>query len=219
MSVVPPFESPRFIAVEGPFGVGKTELAKILAEQLRARLVPDPEENPFLKAFYAGSPGGAFQAQFYFLMERFRRMRQLDLSPNARHTVVSDFVFEKDRLYANLNLGDEELRLYNQYYDRFAEQVPTADLVIYLQAKARDLKGRIARKKDSARVSGKYLEEVVEAYEHFFFHYKASNLLVIETSQIDFLDRKGDLQELLGRLRQPVRGTQYFLPLGSVPTD
>ena len=179
----------------------------------------DLEENPFLKDFYQGLPGGAFQAQFYFLIERFHRMQQLDQFLNPRHTVVSDFVFEKDRLYANLNLGDEELQLYNQYYDQFAVQVPTADLVIYLQSKAKVLKSRITRRKGHWRLFEKYLEEVVEAYDHFFFHYKASSLLVIETSEIDFLDRKDDLQELLRRLRQPVRGTQYFLPLGSVPTD
>src|SRR2546425_7482293 len=136
-------------------------------------------------------------------------------------TVISDYLFEKDKIFAYLNLGDAELQLYEQYFELLAEQVPIPDLVIYLQAKPEALKKRIAKKNVpfEHRISDEYLEAVVRAYEHFFFHYKSSNLLVVETSEIDFVHRNEDLRELLERLSQPVKGTQYFLPLGSATAD
>jgi len=221
MSNAPSFEQPRFIAVEGPIRVGKTSLADILAERLRASRLRDIEDNPFLEGFYRDKPGAGFQTQLYFLIERYKQLRALDLSASAHRTVVSDYLFEKDKIFAYLNLGDQELRLYDQYYTLLAEDVPIPDLVIYLQAKPETLRKRIAKKNVAMedRISEEYLEEVVKAYEHFFFHYKSSDLLVIETSEIDFVDRNEDLQELLQRLSQPVKGTQYFLPLGSTPAD
>ena len=221
MAAEPYFEPPRFIAVEGPLGVGKTELAKILSERLNARLLLDPTQNPFLEDFYKDRSGAAFPAQLSFLVERFKQMRELDLSSSARLTVVSDYIYEKDKLFACVNLNDEELKLYDQFYQFFAEQIPTADLVVYLQATTADLKERISKRKNpfESQISTDYLEEMIQAYEHFFFHYKASNLLVVDTSEIDFVDRNEDLQELFRRLQQPVRGTQYFLPLGSVSPD
>ena len=135
--------------------------------------------------------------------------------------IISDYIFEKDKIFAYLNLNDAELKVYDQYYEMFAEQVPIPDLVIYLQAKPEALRKRIEKKNVpfEPRISDDYLQAVVNAYEHFFFHYKSSDLLVIETSEIDFVDRNEDLQELLHRLSQPVTGTQYFLPLGSASAD
>ncbi|MGB9485567.1 MAG: deoxynucleoside kinase, partial [Terriglobia bacterium] len=126
-----------------------------------------------------------------------------------------------DKIFSYLNLNDIELQVYDQYYGILAEQVPIPDLVIYLQAKQETLKKRIAKKNVAfeGRISNEYLEALVHAYEHFFFHYKSSDLLVIDTSEIDFVDRSEHLQELLQRLSQPVKGTQYFLPLGSAPED
>jgi deoxyadenosine/deoxycytidine kinase len=218
---LPKFEPPRFIAIEGPIRVGKTSLADILAHHLGALRLRDVEDNPFLEDFYKDKPGAAFQAQFYFLLERFKQLRALDLAANASRAVVSDYLFEKDKLFAYINLANAELDLYNRYYELFAEQVPVPDLVIYLQAKPETLRKRIAKKNVPMehRISEEYLEEVVKAYEHFFFHYKSSNLLVIQTSEIDFIDRNEDLRELLQRLSQPVKGTQYFLPLGSAAAD
>jgi deoxyadenosine/deoxycytidine kinase len=215
------YDSPHFIAVEGPIRVGKTTLANILAERLRAVRVYDTEDNPFLEAFYEDEPGAGFQAQFYFLIKRYRQLRDLDLAANPNRVVVSDYIFEKDKIFAYLNLNDIELQVYDQYYGMLAEQVPIPDLVIYLQAKLETLKKRIAKKNVAFedRISNEYLEAVVHAYEHFFFHYKSSDLLVIDTSEIDFVDRSEHLQELLLRLSQPVKGTQYFLPLGSAPAD
>ena len=210
------FESPRYIAVEGPIRVGKNTLSSILAERMHAHLVTEPDDNPFLRAFYDGERGAAFQAQFAFLARRFEQLRALDLGPKSRSVVVADYIFEKDKLFACLNLTDPELEVYNRYYNFFREQLPTPDLVIYLQATPEVLKRRLKKKGSpvEAAISDDYLEEVVRAYEHFFFHYTSSDLLIVDTSQIDFVEQNEDLQELLKKVSEPVRGTQYFLPLG-----
>ena len=219
--VEPLYEPPRLIAIEGPLRVGKTSLADRLAARLCAGRLRDSEDNPFLARFYEGKPGAAFQTQLYFLWRRFEQWRALDLAGGAARTMVSDYLPAKDKIFAYLNLSDEELQLYEQYYGFFAGQAPIPDLVIYLQAKPGALRGRIAEKSIPAeqQISDEYLEEVNAAYEHFFFHYTETNLLVVETSGIDFIKREDDLEELLGRIRQPVKGTQYFLPLGSAPAD
>jgi deoxyguanosine kinase len=207
---------PRFIVIEGPLRVGKTTLAKILAERLHARRIYDCEDNPFLADFYKEKPGSAFRAQMYFLMERQRRVREA-LAVEVPGPVLSDFLMEKDRIFANLNLNDEELKLYERYYEAMTADIPTPDLVIYLQAKPEVLRARIAKKasREETQISLEYIEEVARAYEHFFFRYAKSDLLVINTSEIDFVERSEDLQQLLRRLQDPVKGTQYFLPLGA----
>src|SRR6202158_4432910 len=209
-------QDPRFIVIEGPLRVGKTTLAKILAERLHARRVYDCEDNPFLTDFYNEKPGAALRAQMYFLMERQKRLREA-LAVEAPGPVLSDFLMEKDRIFANLNLDDHELKLYERYYEALTADIPAPDLVIYLQAKPEVLRARIAKKasRDESHISPQYIEEVARAYEHFFFRYAASDLLVINTSDIDFVERSEDLQLLLRRLQEPVKGTQYFLPLGS----
>jgi len=221
MSQSPSYEPPRFIAIEGPMRVGKSTLAKLLAEHLDAAVLSDVEDNPFLDRFYRDQPGAGFAAQLYFLIERFKQWRALDLAGPARRMVISDYLFEKDKIYAYLNLNDAELRLYEQYYGLLAEQLPIPDLVIYLEAKPETLRVRIGRKNapTERKVSGEYLEELVQAYGHFFHHYKSSDLLIVETSELDFVSRRADFEELLNRLRQPVRGTEYFLPLRSANAD
>src|SRR6202451_3863560 len=213
----PDYDAPRHIVVEGPIRVGKSTLAKALAERLHARRIFDCEgdENPFLADFYDEKPGAAFSAQMYFLYERHRRL--METRPeDAAAPVVSDFLFEKDKIFAYLNLDNEELKLYDRYFEMLLPSVPQPDLVIYLQAKPDVLLKRVSKKGDPAEteISLEYLEAVANAYEHFFFRYSGSNLLVVDTSEIDFVARNQDLQELLRRLRQPVKGTQYFLPLG-----
>lgn len=211
----PTFKSPRTIAIEGPIRVGKSTLAKELASRLHAKRVFDVEDNPFLADFYDEKPGSAFSAQMYFLYERHRRLLDAHTQDSAA-PIVSDFLFEKDKIFAYLNLDNEELKLYDRYFEMLAPSISPPDLVIYLQAKPEVLRKRVSKKADpaEARVSPEYLEAVANAYEHFFFRYSGSNLLVVDTSEIDFVARNQDLQELLRRLHQPVKGTQYFLPLG-----
>ena len=214
--IAPQQIAPQQIIIEGPIRVGKTTLARLLADRLRARTLLDSEENPFLGDFYQERPGAAFRAQMWFLVQRFQQLRALGLE-NPHATVVTDYLFEKDKIFAYINLSDAELRLYDAYYEMLRGQVRPPDLVIYLQATPEVLRRRVARKNSplEAEISLEYLEAVVKAYEHFFFHYKASRLLVINTSEIDFVANRNELEELLQRLTQPVVGTQYFLPLGS----
>jgi deoxyguanosine kinase len=175
----------------------------------------DPEDNPFLADFYKEKAGAAFRAQMYFLIERHRRLSEVQQGDAA--PLVSDFLFEKDKIFAYVNLDNEELKLYERYYEMFAAGLKPPDLVIYLQATPEVLRERIVKKKSPGekQISRAYLEEIVRSYEHFFFRYAASDLLVINTSEIDFVDRNADLQQLLRRLQEPVKGTQYFLPLGA----
>jgi deoxyguanosine kinase len=207
------FEQPHFIAVEGPIRAGKSSLAQMLAETLRARRIVEPEDNPFLERFYLGEKGMAFPTQMWFLMQRYEQMQQVG---DFSFPVVADYLFEKDKIFAYVNLNDAELELYNRYYQMFRAEIPTPELVIYLQASPDVLKQRLKRRNAPAEraISEKYIEQVAQAYEHFFFHYAASDLLVVNTSEIDFVNNNRDLQALLKRLSEPVHGTQYFLPLG-----
>ena len=211
------FEPSRYIAVEGPIRVGKSTLSRFLATRLHGQLVLEAEHNPFLSAFYEGEPGAAFQAQLAFLVSRFEQLRPLAAARNSQKIVVTDFIFEKDKLFANLNLSDSELAVYDRYYKLLRNELPSPDLVIYLQAPLDVLRKRLRRKNvaHERAISDEYMEEVVKAYEHFFFHYSASDLLVVNTSEIDFVERSEDLQMLLRRVSEPIKGTQYFLPLGS----
>jgi deoxyadenosine/deoxycytidine kinase len=210
------FDQPRFIALEGPIRVGKSSLAGILAEKLHARRIIEPENNPFLDRFYAGQTALAFPTQMWFLAQRYEQLKGIS-HKELDTPIVADYIFEKDKLFAYINLSDAELALYNSYYQHFREQVPSPDLVIYLQATPDILKQRLKRKgvPGERAVSDDYLEQVVAAYEHFFFHYTASDLLVVNTSEIDFVNSNRDLQMLLKRLSEPIKGTQYFLPLGT----
>ena len=210
------FELPRYIAVEGPIRVGKSTLAGIIAGQMQAQRITEPEDNQFLKSFYEGDAGAAFQTQFGFLIARYEQLSQLELAANPNKRVVADYIFEKDKLFAYMNLTDAELEIYNRYYNLFREQLPTPDLVIYLQASPEVLKKRLRKKNLASEhaISDDYIDQVHKAYEHFFFHYSASDLLVVNTNDIDFVGNHDDLKELLRRLSEPIKGTQYYLPLG-----
>jgi deoxyadenosine/deoxycytidine kinase len=197
--------------------VGKTTLARILAERMSARRILEPDDNPHLQAFYSGEAGAAFRTQMYFLGQRYVQLRELG-PRRPPEPVVADYIFEKDKLFAYINLNDDELTVYEQYYCMFRPELCTPDLVIYLQATPEVLRKRLARKNLPAEhsVSDEYLEEVVKAYDHFFFHYSLSDLLVINTTEIDFVEKHQDLRELLRRIAEPIKGTQYFLPLGPI---
>lgn len=214
------FENPRLIAIEGPIRAGKSTLAALLAQEIGATRIAEPQHNPFLPQFYRGEKTAAFPAQMWFLMSRYEQLcaaAEQDAKAGKSVPMVTDYIFEKDKLFACLNLSDDELALYERQYQYFRDQLPTPDLVIYLQASPKALRTRLERKGliDERTISGGYLEQVVQAYEHFFFHYTASDLLVVNTDDIDFVQNNQDLQTLLRRLTEPVRGKQYFLPLGA----
>jgi deoxyadenosine/deoxycytidine kinase len=209
------FTTPRSIAVEGPLRVGKSSLARLLAEKMNARTVIEPENNPFLDRFYRQEPGMAFAAQMWFLLERYERLHaKPDAAEVVERPVISDFIFDKDKLFAYLNLSDAELEIYNRYYERFRPEIAPPSLVIYLQATPDVLKTRLKRKAAPGEraVSEQYIERVADAYEHYFFHYTASPLLVVNTSEIDFVNNAQHRAQLLARIEQPVNGTQYFRP-------
>jgi deoxyadenosine/deoxycytidine kinase len=209
-------ETPRYIAIEGPIRVGKSTLSRILAETLHAHRIVEPENNPFLDRFYQEMSGMALATQMWFLVERYDQMRQAakDLAGSDPWPIVADYLFEKDKIFAYINLSDAELALYNRYYNDFRNEVPAPDLVIYLQASPEVLKQRLKRKgvTQEQAISDAYIEQVAKAYEHFFFHYTASDLLVVDTSEIDFVNREQDLALLLKRLSEPIKGKQYFRP-------
>lgn len=214
------FENPRFIAIEGPIRAGKSTLATLLAQEIGATRIIEPQQNPFLPQFYRGESSAAFPAQMWFLMSRYEQLcaaAERDARTGKSAPMVADYIFEKDKLFACLNLSDDELALYERQFQYFRDQLPTPDLVIYLQTSPKVLRTRLARKgvPEERTISGRYLEQVADAYEHYFFHYTASDLLIVNTDDIDFVRNNEDLQTLLRRLKEPVHGTQYFLPLGN----
>lgn len=207
---------PKYIAIEGPIGVGKTSLVGLVADKLQAKKILDVSDNPFLPDFYADKPGSAFQSQLYFLIRRFRQQMQLSAILAESRLILTDYLFAKDKLFAYVNLDDQELITYDLYYDTLSPMVPTPDLVIYLQAPLDILLERIMSRKVpyEKNISEEYLDELIAAYDHFFFRYAQSPLLVIKTSEIDFVHQKEDLDNLIDKIiHSSVRGIQYYSPI------
>jgi len=211
-------ESFRYIVIEGPIGVGKTSLAKRLSPEFKARcILESPEENPFLHKFYRDRKKYAFQTQLFFLLNRYqqqREMRQIDL---FNQVTITDYLFAKDRIFAYLNLDENELALYQRIFSLLDARIPTPDLVIFLQAKPETLLARI-RARDieyEKEIDIEYLRALSQAYNSFFFHYEESPLLVVDTSEIDFVNNEEDLKSLIREVRSMKRGTWYYKPLGS----
>ncbi len=208
----------RYIAVEGPIGVGKSSLVNLLAERLDAMKVMEKvEENPFLARFYTDRKAYAFQTQMFFLLSRYNQLTHLNQMDLFHNYTVADYIFPKDRVFAYMNLSDHELELYEQVYTILNDRIVAPDLVIYLQARTDVLMQRI---KGRGRVYEKsitpeYVDALNEAYEYFFFHYSETPLLVIKTSDIDFVASTEDLEDLIRQIFLKDRGTRYYTPLST----
>jgi deoxyadenosine/deoxycytidine kinase len=206
----------RYIAIEGPPGVGKSALTDRLAARLDATMVLDEPENPFLADFHAGRTGAAFQAQLFFTLARHRQQTALRQSDLFSQLTICDYLFERDKIHAYLNLDDNELFIYQRLYALLAEDVPSADLVIYLQAPTdvlrRRLRDRHRASPDAPLLADEYVRELNEAYNHFFFHYGSTPLLVVETSQFDLTWGDEALEDLVKQLKGMGKGTRYYVP-------
>jgi deoxyadenosine/deoxycytidine kinase len=207
----------QYIAIEGPVGAGKTALAERLAIRLDATTILEDTENPFLEDFYRGRPGSALQAQLFYLLSRHRQQLAVQQGDLFTQSTVSDYLFDKDKIFAYLNLDDNELFIYQRLYDLLARDVSSPDLVIYLQAPTDVLVRRVRERsreleRDTLEPDPGYLRELNEAYQHFFFHYSATPLLVVETSQLDLSGSDGAVDDLIKQINGMGRGTQYYVP-------
>ncbi len=211
-------DAPRFIAVEGPIGVGKTSLAKKLADSLSAdTLFEEVLENPFLERFYQDGQSAALPAQMFFLFARARQiegLRQSDLFATVR---VSDYLFAKDRLFAELNLSPDELELYDQVVDTLRVEPPVPDLVIYLQASVDSLLDRIARRGIGFEraISRRYLERLTDAYARYFHAYDDGPLLIVNASQIDPISSDADYEQLFRQIERTTGGRHFYNPVAT----
>lgn len=206
---------PRYIVIEGPIGVGKTSLARRLAGDFSGELLLEgAEENPFLERFYRNPRHAALPTQLFFLFQRAQQIQELRQSDMFAPVRVADFILEKDRLFAQLTLDDDELRLYEQVYDNITVDAPQPDLVIYLQAPVDVLLNRVQKRgRDYERfIESNYLQRLVEAYTRFFYHYTATPLLIVNAADIDLVNNEQDYQLLLERLSKTTSGRHYFNP-------
>ena len=206
----------RYIVVEGPIGVGKSSLTNILAERFHARRVMEVvEENPFLSSFYGDRAKFAFQTQMFFLLSRFKQQQELFQQDLFSAVTVSDYLFAKDRIFAHLTLDPNELALYERVFEALSPRVTRPDLTIYLQARNEVLLGRIRKRgrEFERKFDPSYLEDLCRRYNDFFFHYEETPLLVVNTSDIDFVNNAEDLENLINVIRQTTKGTHHYLPL------
>ena len=208
-------ERPDFIVIEGPIGVGKTTLASKLAETYGCDLLLEgADENPFLSKFYDNPKSAAFPTQLFFLLQRAKQMQEMRQSDMFNPVRISDFLIEKDRLFAELTLTDDELNLYEQVYQQLTFDVPEPDLVIYLQAPVHILRDRISQRgiDYEQQIESAYLERLTETYVSFFHHYTNAPLLVVNTEDCDFVNNKNDYEMLLQQINSRPRGRSYFNP-------
>ena len=206
----------RYIAIEGPAGVGKSLLADRLAARLDANVVLDEPDNPFIADFHAGRTGAGFQAQLFFTLARHRQQTALRQTDLFSQLTICDYLFDRDKIYAYLNLDDNELFIYQRLYDLLAPDMPSPDLVIYLQTPTdvlrRRLRERAKANPELPVLADDYVRELNEAYNHFFFHYTATPLLVVETTQFDPTWGEEALTDLDRQLRSMGKGTRYYVP-------
>ncbi len=207
----------NYIAIEGVIGVGKTSLAKIVAERLEARLVlEEAETNPFLEDFYKDRRGMAFQIQVYFLLSRYQQQKELVQRDMFFEKTVSDYIFQKDRIFANVNLDDREFTLYDRIATILEQEIAKPDIVIYLQASPDVLMKRIQKRGRSSEkpMELSYLQTLNEAYNYFFFHYTDAPVLIVNTTEIDLVNNPEYVTDLLKRVEEHSDGALYYTPLG-----
>jgi len=206
----------RYIAIEGPIGVGKTTLAQHLGARLNSAVILDESDNPFVGDLYTGRPGAAFQSQLFSVLTRHRQQSSLHQTDLFNQLTICDYLFDKDKIYAYLNLDDNELFIYQRLYDLLAADVIAPDLVVYLQTPTNVLCQRARTRRrtgnELAIPDDDYLGELNEAYTHFFYHYNTTPLLVVETSQLDLEWGDTDLDELIKQVEDMGRGTRYYVP-------
>lgn len=208
-----------YIAIEGPIGVGKSSLARLLSKELGARLVVEEfEENPFLPEFYVDPERFAFQTQLFFLLQRYRQQQDLRQVDMFQKLLVTDYMFVKDRLFASLNLNEKEMQLYDTVANLLERNVINPDLVIYLQADTDTLMKNIAKRgrEMEKNITYEYIDALNQVYTEFFFRYQDTPLVIINTNNIDFVHNQEDLEEVINYIRQPVSGTKFFNPASGV---
>jgi deoxyadenosine/deoxycytidine kinase len=206
----------HYLAVDGPIGVGKTTLVEMLSHRFEGVKIREDVDNPFLGDFYQDRPGAAFQTELYFLLSRYKQQQDIGQRELFDRLLVSDYTFWKNRIFAYLNLSDDELMLFDKLYALLEPQVPVPDLVIHLVADVETCMERIRRRARSIEktISGEYLAELIDAYNHYYHYYDRSPLLVVDTRHLNFPQRPEDFDELLNRLTKPIKGTEYFQPAG-----
>jgi deoxyguanosine kinase len=207
----------HYLAVDGPIGVGKTTLVEMLTRHFEGVKILEDVDNPFLTDFYRDRPGAAFQTELYFLLSRFKQQREIGQRGLFDRLLISDYTFQKNRIFAYLNLSDDELMLFDKLYALLEPQVQVPDLVLYLVADVETCQERIRKRARNVEkmISEEYLRELIDAYNHYYHYYVRSPLLVVDTRHLNFPQRPADFDELLHRLAKPMKGTEYFQPLGS----
>jgi deoxyadenosine/deoxycytidine kinase len=206
----------KYIAIEGVIGAGKTSLAKMISEKLNAKLVLESfEDNPFLEKFYKNPRRYALHTQMYFLMSRYKQLLELRQDDLFHNYIISDYIFEKDKIFAYLNLADDELELYEKMVSFIERNLQTPDLVIYLQSTVERLMANINKRGRPAekQMSETYISDLNEAYNYFFFRFKASRVMIVNATEIDFVNNKYDFDELVAEILKPEHGNiEYFNP-------
>lgn len=209
----------HYLAVDGPIGVGKTTLVEMLTSRYEGVKILEDVDNPFLGDFYQDRPGAAFQTELYFLLSRYKQQQAMHVSQRELfdRLLVSDYTFWKNRIFAYLNLSDDELMLFDKLYALLEPQIPVPEVVLYLVADVDTCMERIRRRARNVEktISQDYLAELIDAYNHYYHYYDRSPLLVVDTRHLNFPQRPEDFDELLNRLSKPIKGTEYFQPLGS----
>jgi deoxyguanosine kinase len=207
----------RHVAIDGPIGVGKTSLVDLLSRRFHGTKILEDVDNPFLPEFYKKKKGSAFQTQLFFLLSRYQQQREIAQIDLFTTLVVADYHFPKDKIFACLNLDDSELLIYDRLYGLLSETVPKPDLVLYLQGSLETCMRRIKRASRAVEkgITPEYVAQLIEAYNYYFYHYEETPLLVVNTNEIDFVNRPADFDDLVAQIQKAKKGVQYYVPAAS----